>query len=253
MSESSPNLSGSCAICGQTNVETLETHHVVPRRYGGSGSPENLVKLCGSCHNAVEKIYDDEFYHRLGQQEVNLTAGTEDEEVGVQLERRDTPDRDIPDHTKHVSRGRKSVYRLLEKTDIQEEDLPSHKTPAEVSIETLKEELREDDEESDSVTAETISLLEEHDEYFVSKEHAEYLKEDDSTAFISPRIELMHCGYCQRAFFPWENADCARHLQTAHHVNDPYQSHPSEKDNQGPTITERVESDPVVGEGVSER
>lgn len=55
----------SCYICGEPVGHLLETHHIVPRRYDGSDNAENLVDLCPSCHQAVEKIYDERFYDRL--------------------------------------------------------------------------------------------------------------------------------------------------------------------------------------------
>ena len=55
-----------CFICGDSTPSRLQIHHIVPRRYGGSDREENLVRLCASCHQAVEKIYDRRFYERLG-------------------------------------------------------------------------------------------------------------------------------------------------------------------------------------------
>ena len=55
----------SCYICGEPVGHLLETHHIVPRRHGGSDNVENLVDLCPSCHQALEKIYDKRFYNRL--------------------------------------------------------------------------------------------------------------------------------------------------------------------------------------------
>lgn len=55
-----------CFICGDSRTHVLETHHIVPRRYGGSDEDENLVRLCASCHNAVERLYDNRFYEELG-------------------------------------------------------------------------------------------------------------------------------------------------------------------------------------------
>jgi hypothetical protein len=44
----------------------METHHIIPRRYGGSDADANLVRLCSSCHTAVESIYSDDRWHELG-------------------------------------------------------------------------------------------------------------------------------------------------------------------------------------------
>lgn len=52
-------------ICGHSNPEVIETHHLVPRRLGGTDATENLVDLCGPCHNAIESIFDDEYFNML--------------------------------------------------------------------------------------------------------------------------------------------------------------------------------------------
>lgn len=59
-------MTSKCFICGDERENSLEEHHIVPRRFGGSDRDENLVTLCASCHSAIEKIYDDSFYERLG-------------------------------------------------------------------------------------------------------------------------------------------------------------------------------------------
>lgn len=53
-----------CYICGEE--DDLERHHIVPRRYGGSDDPANLVDLCHSCHQALEHLYNRDFYRELG-------------------------------------------------------------------------------------------------------------------------------------------------------------------------------------------
>jgi hypothetical protein len=60
------NQTEKCFICGDARENSLETHHLVPKRYGGTDTQENLVDLCASCHAAIEKLYDDGFYERLG-------------------------------------------------------------------------------------------------------------------------------------------------------------------------------------------
>lgn len=44
----------------------LERHHIVPRKFGGSDRSENLVTLCPTCHQAIEKLYNKRFYENLG-------------------------------------------------------------------------------------------------------------------------------------------------------------------------------------------
>jgi len=49
-----------CFICGCENEHVLQSHHIVPRRHGGSDDSENIVTLCANCHAAVEKIYTED-------------------------------------------------------------------------------------------------------------------------------------------------------------------------------------------------
>ena len=93
----------SCYICGELVGHLLETHHIVPRRHGGSDNVENLVDLCPSCHQALEKIYDKRFYDRLQHALENNADGAEVK----------TPD-DEPDHRLTV----KAIIDKFEKEPI---------------------------------------------------------------------------------------------------------------------------------------
>lgn len=55
-----------CEICGDARPRSMEEHHVLPRRFGGSDVDKNLVTLCASCHQAVESIYDKRFWTSVG-------------------------------------------------------------------------------------------------------------------------------------------------------------------------------------------
>jgi len=46
--------------------QILEEHHIVPRRFDGSDDDENLVRVCPTCHQKLERLYDDRFYDELG-------------------------------------------------------------------------------------------------------------------------------------------------------------------------------------------
>jgi len=53
-----------CIFCGTTESEhknehgrSLDVHHLIPKRSGGSNDPENLVPLCISCHNTMESAH----------------------------------------------------------------------------------------------------------------------------------------------------------------------------------------------------
>lgn len=47
-----------CALCDST--DGIQIHHVIPRGWGGSDFPENLITLCWRCHALVhgKKVLD---------------------------------------------------------------------------------------------------------------------------------------------------------------------------------------------------
>jgi len=104
-----------CRICGHANSDVLEVHHLVPQRHGGSDTPENLVDLCGSCHNAIESLYDDQFYNRLGlstRQEISdEDAPTPSGMGGLEIDKRDSFSREIPKNSQHV------IFRAIREID----------------------------------------------------------------------------------------------------------------------------------------
>jgi len=53
-----------CEICGQHYPNAMHYHHLIPRRYGGSNSDDNLILLCANCHGAIEQIYDRSFWEK---------------------------------------------------------------------------------------------------------------------------------------------------------------------------------------------
>ncbi|UBF23414.1 HNH endonuclease [Haloarcula tailed virus 3] len=53
-----------CYFCPKRN--DIEVHHIVPQRFNGSDSRENLVALCDRCHRKIEALYDKRFYEKLG-------------------------------------------------------------------------------------------------------------------------------------------------------------------------------------------
>lgn len=108
MSDSPDASEDRCFICGDDHPNRLQTHHVVPRRFGGSNQPENLVRLCASCHQAIEKLYDDTFYERLG-----VRANGEEAQVfpseGTVVDEREARDRELPEGCPHVVFEREPV------------------------------------------------------------------------------------------------------------------------------------------------
>jgi hypothetical protein len=100
MSDTNPR---ECFICSRGNAQTVEEHHTVPQRLNGSDEPENLYWLCGNCHNAVEDMYDDDFYRRLGiaVDQVENDAFVEHER-GTKVAQHESIDREIPPRSDHV-------------------------------------------------------------------------------------------------------------------------------------------------------
>lgn len=114
-----------CRICGHANPDVLEVHHLVPQRYNGSDDPENLVHLCGSCHNALESLYDDRFYRRLGIEPGDdggegRTAPTPASGNGVEIRRDDSLSREIPQRSPHVAFQKVDERHNLEDTPFSE-------------------------------------------------------------------------------------------------------------------------------------
>jgi len=62
-----------CYFCGG-GEGVLETHHIVPKRHAGSDRKENLVDLCPTCHERLERLYNKRFYARLGVGNANEAA-----------------------------------------------------------------------------------------------------------------------------------------------------------------------------------
>lgn len=53
----------------------IESHHIVPRRYDGSDHGSNIVDLCPTCHERLERLYDKEFYAKIGAAEPDAQVG----------------------------------------------------------------------------------------------------------------------------------------------------------------------------------
>ena len=52
-----------CAVCGSD--KRLEWHHMIPAFLGGTAEPENMVCLCGDCHDAItayqQRVFPEHF------------------------------------------------------------------------------------------------------------------------------------------------------------------------------------------------
>ena len=56
---------GKCADCERDIGNRLEIHHKVPRVFGGSNHPDNLIGLCGKGLVDCHSIWDDEALNHL--------------------------------------------------------------------------------------------------------------------------------------------------------------------------------------------
>jgi len=54
-----------CKFCGRDEEKLLEEHHIIPQRYNGEDTNENLVTVCKSCHRTLEEIYNDEVLRKM--------------------------------------------------------------------------------------------------------------------------------------------------------------------------------------------
>ena len=54
-----------CYFCLSEERQILEEHHIVPRRFDGSDDDENLVCVCPTCHQKLERLYNERFYREL--------------------------------------------------------------------------------------------------------------------------------------------------------------------------------------------
>lgn len=63
-----------CKMCGIKNVR-LEAHHVIPRKYNGMDSLNNLITLCHSCHDKVtgkEMEYSEMLYKMINGKNIRF-------------------------------------------------------------------------------------------------------------------------------------------------------------------------------------
>ena len=54
----------SCHFCARQRE--IQAHHIVPQRFNGRDTRENLVGVCERCHKKLERLYDKRFYEQLG-------------------------------------------------------------------------------------------------------------------------------------------------------------------------------------------
>lgn len=65
-----------CYFCGSEGP--IETHHIAPQQFDGSDDESNLVDLCPTCHERLERLYDKSFYQELGLEPSDGNGGEVD-------------------------------------------------------------------------------------------------------------------------------------------------------------------------------
>lgn len=213
---SGSDLGTQCQICGHTNPDVLETHHKLPQRHGGPDDPENLVSLCGSCHNAIERIYDDGFFQQLFDQVGYEVEKSDADTLGREVDAHLSPDREFPDDPVHATTENITSddgLRLVDAGVFSWEELERGGYTSLMEGEDW-EEYKERAKQED---------LDKHGEVTEQTEaEIERLEDADPRLRYWDALTVIHCGYCNRLFAEWERADAARHLTVAHGVDDPY-------------------------------
>ena len=62
-----------CWCCGRDG--SLQQCHIVPRMLGGTAEPENIVPLCGQCHDKAPDVRDPEEMWRWISSQQNFLSG----------------------------------------------------------------------------------------------------------------------------------------------------------------------------------
>lgn len=243
---------GVCYFCGEENPTALEEHHLVPRRYNGPDYPENLVTLCGSCHNKIERLYDDTFYERLGvvaQSDDDFAIG--DVDSGFSLSASESLDREIPFNNPHIQ-----VENWAHKVTVEQAKWAKRGEYKGKYREWLESHAESILTEYQDTVNETYELYEKYDDYdnenWVDKDKPPAIKfefthdsletvphvivvnpldngmEDyetpsmmniDRDRYKQFRHYRLHCSYCHTAYTENRHSDMVRHLQLRHGIN----------------------------------
>lgn len=216
-----------CHFCGEKSTASLETHHVVPRRYGGSDEPENLVLLCGTCHNKIEALYDERFYTEIVGESVEKPEDNgDDRTVPANL----SVDRMIPPRSPHVQIEILEYFPRI--------DSPSRKFSYQYSKVNVSADGQHDTVANSGIDSTTRNPAE-------NPRHATPGRIKDPEGSY-PDSYRLHCSYCNRVYSQFEHAEIARHLRTRHGIEDPYEqqdTHFSEPEYHSPELTPITDSD----------
>jgi len=250
-----------CFFCEVTNPHAVEEHHIVPERYNGSDEPENLVDLCGSCHNKIEnRMYTDRFYERLGVAVDELERVSDQMSGGIEVDARNSKDRKIPSATDHVMFEEWLVTVYI--SDVRDGNVPNtvagliddrggeiieqYEQRLEENMELEQEQRNEPDlPQTDGVSP--VQFLYDHElvaeypvlmvknprENWIDWEHEDaptleraHVQKDKQARVGDnyPDYYRMHCGYCHTVYTQHQHSDMARHLRVRHGIEEPYQA-----------------------------
>ena len=138
-----------CYFCLSEERHILEEHHIVPRRFGGSDDDENLVRVCPTCHEKLERLYDSRFYDELGVENSD-SEDSDDVVIHTRIKKEDGGEMltllDIIEDIEDARRDGAPVDEVLDRGS-SEFDEPSHKMRFE--IEKLKQKGEVYESESD--------------------------------------------------------------------------------------------------------
>lgn len=149
-----------CYFCGEGHAEALEEHHIVPRRLNGSDEPENTVWLCGSCHDKIERMYDDEFYDRLNVAVDELQREPlERTTAGIEVEPNNSKSREIPADSPHIKFER--WHQKVTIAEIEENRFEGHMADF---VSGHKERILERYRQEEQSATELEDMMKEHDD-----------------------------------------------------------------------------------------
>ena len=257
-----------CFICGDHRPNSLEEHHVVPQRHNGSDEPENLVQLCSSCHAAIEKLYDDSFYERLGVEAVDQTGSGDLDIEGEELEPHKTQDRGFSRHPAHISREDFCINITFSQFMIHPTQalFPDYYPDSDAIISQLEENTEEiinffrnnnitlggynigpDDPDVLRLTP-AIRIVPTKDRYeqqegitptTTDQRKRDYTVDINTISSRSDDFQRLHCGYCHTVYSEYEKADLAAHLRIKHRIEDPYLDETDNRDTEDRRSTRR--------------
>jgi hypothetical protein len=86
-----------CYFCDST--ESIEEHHILPKRFDGSDADVNTVNVCHDCHWKLERLYNSDFWEALG---IDDPRATKESHIRCHI----NGCNEQAEHTVHLSNGK---------------------------------------------------------------------------------------------------------------------------------------------------